>query len=261
MRTNWIIALLASCLLCSPLIAADTTLPSTQPAPADPTVAAPKKGSARFFQLHQKFLDRGKQGPIDLLFLGDSITEFWGTTGKAVWAKYYGDLNAANFGISGDRCEHVLWRIDNGELDGIHPKVLVLMIGTNNTGVNTAEQIAAAGEKIVSEIRAKLPDTKILLLAIFPRGPRRGGSKGLTENWQLKMQEIDYVNSQLAKLDDGSTIHYMDITDKFLVDGKIPRDIMPDQLHPSAKGYEIWAEAIQPTLDALMLHRDTEAQR
>ena len=236
--------------LCLCVALADTTLPSTQPTPADPTVAAAKKGSARFFQLHQKFLDRGRQGPIDLLFLGDSITEFWGTTGKTVWAKYYGDKNAANFGISGDRTEHVLWRIDNGELDGIHPKVVVLMIGTNNTGVNTAEQIAAADEKIVSEIRAKLPDSKILLLAIFPRGPRK--ARGQLEDWRLKMKEIAYINSQLATLDDGTMIHYLDIGDQFLVDGKIPKDIMPDQLHPSAKGYEIWAEAIQPTLDEMM---------
>jgi len=234
------------------VLAADTTSPSTQRAPADPTIAAPKKDTGRFMKLHESFLARGKQGPIDLLFLGDSITEFWNTRGKAVWAKYYGDKNAANFGISGDRTEHVLWRIDNGELDGIHPKVLVLMIGTNNTGVNTQEQIAAADEKIASEIRTKLPDTKILLLGIFPRGPRKVGTKGLVENWQPKMVEIRYVNSQLAKLDDGSAIRYMDIGDKFMVDGKIPSDIMADQLHPSAKGYEIWAEAIQPTLDEMM---------
>jgi beta-glucosidase len=232
------------------LIAADTTAPSTQRAPADPTIAAPKKDNGRFMKLHESFLARGKQGPIDLLFLGDSITEFWNTRGKAVWAKYYGDKNAANFGISGDRTEHVLWRIDNGELDGIHPKVLVLMIGTNNTGVNTAEKIAAADEKIVSEIRAKLPDTKILLLGIFPRGPRKSGGK--VEDWQMKMTEIRYVNGELAKLDDGKTIRYMDIGDKFLVNGQVPAEIMPDYLHPNAKGYEIWAAAIQPALDEMM---------
>jgi lysophospholipase L1-like esterase len=232
------------------LFAADTTAPSTQRAPADPTIAAPKKDSGRFLKLHESFLARGKQGPIDLLFLGDSITEFWNTRGKAVWDKYYGDKNAANFGISGDRTEHVLWRIDNGELDGIHPKAVVLMIGTNNTGVNTAEQIAAADEKIISEIRAKLPDTKILLLGIFPRGPRKSGGK--VENWQMKMDEIRFVNGQLAKLDDGKMIRYMDIGDKFLVNGQVPADLMPDYLHPNAKGYEIWAQAIQPTLDEMM---------
>jgi len=243
---------LALAITCPSLLGADTTAPSTQRAPADPTVAAPKKDSGRFMQLHESFLARAKQGPIDLLFLGDSITEFWNTRGKAVWAKYYGDKNAANFGISGDRTEHVLWRIDNGELDGIHPKVVVLMIGTNNTGVNTQEQIAAADEKIVSEIRAKLPDSKLLLLGIFPRGPRKGGAKGLVDDWQLKMREIRFVNADLARLDDGKMIRYMDIGDKFLVDGKIPADVMADQLHPSAKGYEIWAEAIQPTLDEMM---------
>jgi beta-glucosidase len=215
-------------------------------------VPAPKQDSGRFLQMHQKFLDRAKQGNIDLLFLGDSITEGWSTRGKEVWARTYEKYNPANFGISGDRTEHVLWRIENGELEGIHPKTLVLMIGTNNTGNNTADEIAAADRKIVEEIRAKLPETKILLLAIFPRGPRKNKEGVVTDDGVAKMEAIRAANAQLAKLDDGQHVRYLDISDKFLVDGKIPDDIMPDQLHPNAKGYQIWADAMQPLLEEMM---------
>src|SRR5690606_18268051 len=136
------------------------------------TIPAPKKDNGAFLQKHQAFLKRIKEGPIDLLFLGDSITEGWKNATR-VWQEHYGSFRPANFGIGGDRTQHVLWRIQNGELDGIKPKVVVLMIGTNNSGTNTAAQIAAANRKIVQQIRTKLPATKVLVLGIFPRGVRK----------------------------------------------------------------------------------------
>lgn len=248
--------LLAAC-VAAPAIAADTAAPKA-PAPkaapkaSDPSVAAPKTGNKRFFELHESFLKRAKEGPVGLLFLGDSITEGW-RKAPEVWAKYYAKHNAANFGIGGDRTEHVLWRIANGELDGINPKVVVLMLGTNNTGANSADEIAAADKKIVRELRAKLPGSKVLLLAVFPRGPRKGSDGKIDEaDARLKMAKIDAINAELAKLDDGKTVRFLNINAKFLVDGKIPNDIMPDQLHPNAQGYQIWAEAMQPLLDEMM---------
>jgi len=218
--------------------------------PSDPTVAAPKEGNEKFFKMHESFLQRGKEGPIGVLFLGDSITEGWGKAPE-VWNEFYAKYQPANFGIGGDRTEHVLWRIENGELDGIKPKVVVLMIGTNNSATHTAKQIAAADSKIVEEIRHKLPDSKVLLLAIFPRGPRKLADGGFDDGVE-RMKRIDAVNVELAKLDDGKTVRFLNINEKFLVDGKIPDDVMPDQLHPNAKGYQIWAEAMQPLLDEMM---------
>jgi len=219
--------------------------------PVDPSAAIPKTGNARFFELHEKFLARGKAGPIGVLFLGDSITEGWGKA-PHIWEHYYGQWQPANFGIGGDQTQHVIWRIENGELDGISPQVVVFMLGTNNSGAHTAEQIAAADRKIVGLIRARLPETKILLLAIFPRGPRQTRD-GKAEPWEQRMAVIRAANADLATLDDGKMIRFLDINASFLGnDGTIPRTIMPDQLHPNAAGYQLWADAMQPLLTEMM---------
>lgn len=238
------ISLFAAC-VAAPAFAAEQAAPAAARKAGDPSVAAPKAGNKRFFELHESFLKRAKEGPVGLLFLGDSITEGW-KKAPDVWAKYYARHNAANFGIGGDRTEHVLWRIANGELDNITPKAVVLMIGTNNTGSNSADEIAGANKKIVQEIRSKLPKSKVLLLAVFPRGPRKG------DDGVERMKKIDAINAELAKLDDGQTVRFLNINAKFLVDGKIPSDVMPDQLHPNAKGYQIWAEAIEPAVAEMM---------
>jgi lysophospholipase L1-like esterase len=118
---------------------------------------------------HEGFVALAKNGGVDLLFLGDSITDGWRTKGSNVWDRVYAPRRAANFGIGGDRTQHLLWRIDHGELDNLSPKVIVLMIGTNNSNSDSADEVAEGVEKIIAEIRARCPDSRILLLAIFPR--------------------------------------------------------------------------------------------
>jgi lysophospholipase L1-like esterase len=233
--------------------AAAPAAPAKKAAPApkgDPSVPAPKQGNARFFELHESFLKRAKEGPVGVLFLGDSITEGW-KKAPAIWERNYAKWQPANFGIGGDRVEHVLWRMENGELDGISPKVAVVMIGTNNTGVNTGPGIAAGVRKVVSGLRAKLPQTKVLLLAVFPRGPRTTDAKVLEEA-KLRTDRINEINADIAKFDDGKMVRFLNINEKFLMNGVIPNDVMPDQLHPNEKGYQIWAEAMQPTLEEMM---------
>jgi lysophospholipase L1-like esterase len=200
---------------------------------------------------HEGFVQEAKQGGIDILFLGDSITDFWRNRGSNVWNKYYAPRHAANFGISGDRTQHLLWRMDNGELDGIKPRVVVLMIGTNNTGKekdtgkirNTVPETIAGVQAVVRELRVKLPDSKILLLAIFPRGTLDDPQRA----------QVAMVNTVIAGLDDGKMVRYLDIGRKFLeVDGALPKTIMPDLLHPNERGYQIWAAAMEPTLDEML---------
>jgi lysophospholipase L1-like esterase len=225
--------------------AAGKRAPTTQPAGVTTKVAssttqpAPKSGG--WMTKHEKYLARAKEGNIDLLFLGDSITEGWGN--NEVWKKYYGELKAANFGISGDQTQNVLWRLLNGEIDGISPKAAVLMIGTNNSGGSTAEQVADGVTAIVKTLREKLPNTKVLLLAIFPRGEKPNPQR----------EKIQKANETIAKLDDGKMVRYLDIGPKFVdKDGVISKEVMPDFLHLSKKGYEIWAESTQPLLAELM---------
>jgi len=198
-----------------------------------------------WFLRHTGFVAEANSGGIDLLFIGDSITDSWRKTGKAVWTTRYEPLKAANFGISGDRTEHVLWRLQNGELKGIHPKVAVVMIGTNNTGRDTAPQIAEGVIAIVNEIKKQIPETKILLLAIFPRAEKPDSPL---------RTKITEVNQTLAKLDDGGrTVAYLDIGDKFLQsDGVLPATVMPDFLHPNEKGYEIWGDSMAQKLSELL---------
>lgn len=209
------------------------------------TATNPVPLGAGWVRRHEGFVAQAKQGGIDILFMGDSITDFWRSRGSNVWNQYYAPQHAANFGISGDRTQHVLWRMDNGELDGIHPKVVVLMIGTNNGRKNSPEQIADAIKIILDTIRAKCPDTKILLLGVFPRNRPMDTPQEIAAPAK--------INDIISKFDDGKMIRYLNINDKFLgPDGKVPADIMPDFLHPNEHGYQIWADAMNPTLDEMM---------
>lgn len=248
---------LAVLLLAASLSAQTTTTdkpaaPAVALAPQAPDVAAPKmdpktgEPQAGFLKSHESFVAIAKEGKAQLVFLGDSITAGWkGQPG--VWEKAFGKYLPANFGIGGDRTQHVLWRITNGELDGIKPKAVVIMIGTNNSATDTADGIARGITKIVETVREKQPQAKILLLAVFPRGSKPDGT--LNEpNDKLKQ-----VNAMIAKLDDGKHVFFLDIGEKFVQGGgPIDKGIMPDFLHLSARGYEIWADAISPKLADLM---------
>jgi beta-glucosidase len=188
--------------------------------------------------------ERVKKGNVDLLMIGDSITHGWEGSGKEVWKQYYGKRNAVNLGIGGDQTQHVLWRLENGNIAGIQPKLAVLMIGTNNVGCGNPVEIAAGVKAIVTKLRTSLPQTKVLVLAIFPRGP----------DTQDHLRQVNAkTNEIIAKLADNKDVYFLDIGPKFVdKDGKLSREIMPDLLHPNAKGYGIWAEAIEPVVKKLM---------
>jgi len=207
---------------------------------------------ARWHNRHQRFVDRAKQGNIDLLFLGDSITqgwedkEGWSTPGKSVWAVYYTQRNAAGFGSGGDIVQNLHWRITHGEIDGIAPKVVVLMIGTNNFGLykDSPQDVARGIEAVVKTLREKLPNSHVLLLGIFPRGEKPGTDF---------RNRIRAANELVSKFADGRHVHYMDIGGKFTnPDGTISKEIMPEFLHLTTKGYEIWAAAIESKLAELL---------
>ena len=220
------------------------------------TAVEPGPRDASWLKRHEEFVAEARGGGIEVLFLGDSITDFWRSPdpakgGQAVWDREFAPLKAANFGISGDRTQHVLWRLRHGEAEGYRPKVVVLMIGTNNTGWerdgttprNRPPEVTAGVTAVVDELRARFPEAKILLLAIFPRGEKDSPQRA----------QVAEVNRALAKLHDGAHIFFLDISDRFLdAEGNIPREVMPDLLHPSLKGYEIWAEAIRAPLKELL---------
>ncbi len=216
--------------------------------PVDAASAAARMDD-HFLERHRAYLAVGRRQPIDLLFLGDSITRRWEEV-PHLWQRYFGGLNAANFGVGGDATQNVIWRIENGELDGIHPAVIVLLIGTNNLGTNTPEEIVAAIGVIVRMIREKLPSTKVLLLAILPRGPQRRPPDGRAAFYQ---DGIDAVNRSLRRLEDGARVRFLDFGAKLLgPDGELLASHVPDGLHLVGPGYQVWAEAMGPLLSEMM---------
>jgi lysophospholipase L1-like esterase len=259
-------SLLMQCLMASadsPPASSPATLPATAPATQPADIPAPKleadgQISTGFLKMHESFLARRDQ-PMDVLFLGDSLTDFWRRPapngGEEIWNQYYQPLHAANFGISGDRTQHILWRIQQGELDGIHPKLLILLIGTNNLAYPLNE-IESGQKKIIEQIHEKLPGTKLLILGLFPRGTDPKSTAldpkiGLTAA-QMR-EKIRQDNLFLATFDDGGATRFLDFGGKFLdADGKIPPHLMPDGLHPDAPGYQIWADAMQPLLQEML---------
>jgi beta-glucosidase len=223
---------------------------SPRPAPSatplgGPWIAAPRPWSkAKWLAQHDAFVARALQGGIDVLFLGDSIVENFAKRGKDVWYREIAPLGTvADFGISGDRTQFVLWRARNGELDGTNARVVVLMIGTNNLASATPENVARGVAAIVDTVRAKLPDAIVVLNALLPRG---------APNDPVRAKLAD-VNARLALLADGTQVRWLDASAGFVTaDGTIPAALMPDKLHPSAAGYDVWATALRPVLlDAL----------
>jgi lysophospholipase L1-like esterase len=204
---------------------------------------------------HEAFVKRAQEGNVDVLFLGDSITQGWeGKQGKEVWKEHFEKLKPANFGIGGDRTDHVLWRLTEGkELDGIKPKVTVLMIGTNNTGVNTAAEIADGVKAIIAELHRQRPEMKVLLLAVFPRSGKGLPKEATQVDAKDLHPKIKEINEIIAKYDDGKKVFYLDIGKSFLdKDGNLPREIMYDFLHLTEKGYQAWAAAIKEKLAELL---------
>ncbi|NBX01806.1 GDSL family lipase [bacterium] len=219
--------------------------PSLPPQPADVPAKRQSYDASLlkwFDRLHESYVARAQQGNVQLVFLGDSITQGWEQQAD-LFNKEFGMYNAVHFGVGGDCTQHVLWRIQNGELDGIQPKVVVLMIGTNNSGIaeNSPEEVAAGIKKIIEGIQLKAPQAKIILHAIFPRAREDEDAKNVA------------VNHLIQKLADGQRVHWLDIRRQFLTpQGELSYEIMPDLLHLSSKGYQIWADQLKTPLAELM---------
>jgi lysophospholipase L1-like esterase len=218
----------------------------------NPAIIPVPRGDERSKARTEVVLQRAKdnQGPCDIAFIGDSITQGWEGAGKNVWAKFYGNRKCLNFGVGGDRTEHVLWRFEHGQLDGVKPKAAVLMIGTNNSNKNkdgteaySEGEILEGVQAIVKQIRERLPDTKLIVLGIFPRSKTFSTQRG----------KVLQVNQALEKLADDKNIFYIDFGSKLIEsDGSISVEMMKDALHPGEKGYQIWAESIEPKLKELL---------
>jgi beta-glucosidase len=223
------------------------------PAIAQPTnadvnqcvVPVPREGAAheRFLTLNQRVKENG--AAARLIFVGDSITQGWEGNGKAVWAQYYAPRHALNLGIGSDHTQHVLWRLEHGNLDGLSPAVAVVLIGVNNIPheTNTTGQILDGVKAVVRCIREKCPETKVLVLGIFP----------FREDFNPQRGRALQINQALRHLEDGRRVFFLDFGHRFLEpDGKISRAMMRDFLHPTEAGYRVWAEAMEPTLARLL---------
>ncbi|WP_338764869.1 GDSL-type esterase/lipase family protein [Massilia sp. METH4] len=207
------------------------------------TVEYPWMSIERWHQMNDGLKARAAQGDVDVLFLGDSITEMWD---KNAWDSRFGKYRAANFGIGGDHTGNVLWRLKNDGMQKLRPKVVVLLIGVNNFGLcnEQPEQVTSGVKAVVAELRTLYPDAKILLNGILPNGElandeRRAKAKG--------------VNREIAALDDGKHVFFRDYGARFLeANGNIAKETMPDFLHLTPKAYATWAEAMGPDIDRLL---------
>ena len=210
------------------------------------TAATFTQTTQRMGARHESFVETAKQGNIDLLLHGDSITDWWvqNDDNRAVFEKYFNGIRTANFAIAGDTTQGVLWGLRNGEGQGFQPKAVMLLIGTNNLGANTPPEVAEGVGAVVLELRRNFPDTKILLLGIFPRGNAGDPVR----------QRVADANRIIARLHDGNSVHYLDIGDRFLdAQGSFLAGVFrPDNLHPAAPGYEIWGAAVKDKLAELL---------
>jgi beta-glucosidase len=205
-------------------------------------------GGETWMSRHNAMNARARQGNVDLIYIGDSIVGNWKWEGKPVWDHYYAPRNGLILGISGDRTQQVLWRLQNGNIDGIAPKVAIVMIGQNNGPFNTGEEIGAGIAAIVQTLRNKLPQTKILVLAIFPRGEKPTPERDVLRT----------ANGIAAKLADGQHVFFQDVNQLFLrTDGSIPAALMPDFEHPNEEGHRVWAAAIEKKVAELMGDKPT----
>jgi lysophospholipase L1-like esterase len=211
----------------------------------DPTKPTPRNDNSVWLARHAALLERSKKG-ADVIFLGDSLMQGWeGPDGEEAWKKHFEPLRAANYGAGGDRTQHVLWRITEGkELDALKPKVVVLLVGGSNLAVNSADEVVEGVTAVVKELNSQKPGAKVLLLGLLPRGAKAN------DKFRDKIKE---VNKALAQLDDGNKVRYLDAGAKFLdKDGDLIESLMEDGIHPTAKGYAAWAEAIKGPLEDLL---------
>lgn len=195
---------------------------------------------------HESFVKQAQEGNVEVLLLGDSITEGWDAA-PDIWNAHFAAYRTANFGISGDATQNLLWRITaGGELSGLSPRAVVLLIGTNNLDMynDSPEDTARGVGAIVQALRKALPNSRVLLLGIFPRGA--------TRDTELR-QHIVQTNRAIARLADGEAVHYLDIG-AWLVgtNGELHPEVMPDAVHLSLLGYALWADAMQTELEALI---------
>ena len=225
--------IIAALLVIIPLAA--TAISSTAPVP---------KEDDWWQERNTEVNERVKQGNVDMILIGDSITHGFDWEGRPVWEEYYAHRNAVNMGFSGDRTQHVLWRLENGHLDGISPKLAMVMIGTNNHRDNTSEEIAEGVKAIIAKLRATVPDTRILLLAIFPR-------TDVEEEYQERLRQATELFAGAAE---DPMVYFLDINRLFLDrDGELMvEETMPDRLHPNRYGHELWAHAVEPTVARLL---------
>lgn len=205
---------------------------------------SPREGDAQasWMQKHEAFVQRAKQGGIDVLFLGDSITHRWP---PAIWDEHLAPLRAAQFGIEGELIQNLHWRLLHGELEGIQPRLVVLLIGTNNVPrPYSSEEIVQGIRDLLSALRGKLPQAKVLLMGIFPRGELPS---------LLFRDRIRLVNMGLAALDDGRSVRFLDLGPRLTQpNGAISKEIMPDFLHLSDQGYQIWIDAMKPLVNEML---------
>jgi lysophospholipase L1-like esterase len=195
---------------------------------------------------HEHTLARLREGEVDLLFIGDSITQRWDDKGRRIWDAYYGHRRAVNLGFSGDFTEHVLWRLEHGEIDEINPKLVVVMIGTNNTGTRREppEETAAGIQAILTTLRTRLPNTKILLLGVFPRSA--------SADDPLRRLNAA-INNRIRHYANNQQIFFLDLSQRFLDDqGRLSQDLMPDYLHPNERGYQVWADGMEDVIRKLL---------
>jgi lysophospholipase L1-like esterase len=210
---------------------------------------------------HAQLLEKAKNGRIDVYFEGDSITRRWGATDYPAlltnWRENFFGWNAANFGWGADTIQNILWRLHNGELDGVNPKVIVLLAGTNNVGRNLSPDgdeakvadITKGLKAVLDTMRAKAPNATLILMAIFPRN----------DNIAV-MPAINKINANIAKFADGRKVRFLNINDKLADrDGKLfPGMMNPDGLHPAIPGYQVWADALKPLFTELLGPRGKE---
>lgn len=233
------LTLLFGCIVNVPLLTSATPIEAITPAPR--LQAYEWMPLARWFTMHAEDVAIAESGEARIVFLGDSITEGW--AGQAIWRDSLAPRGAVNFGIGGDKTQNVLWRLENGNAGSLAPEVVVILIGTNNFGLGqtSAPEVALGVRTVVLKARETFPQAKVLLFGIFPRGAE--------PNTPIRRQ-IEAVNTDLSSLHDGVSVFFEDIGARFLdPDGSLSPTIMPDFLHLSGQGYQIWAEAILPYLE------------